>query len=133
MPDSGGLLAEALRDRLGSIRTLQERVTALETYPDEPLQAFDCELAQALAAALLRRALRALSTSDGYEVATALAAGRMEPGRLGMAEQMMIVQDLAAAGLAAWDPGSGEVAPTFLLHELMGLFQAAVSAAGAMP
>lgn len=116
----GGALRERLLDRV----RLMERVKALETYPEggesQAVSRRDAE-------AVLRQALRALGNRDGYELAGRLLAGEEVTG--GGLEEWVGLQELAQAGLVAWDLGSGQVEVTPLLRELHAALSGAVQEA----
>jgi hypothetical protein len=79
---------------------------------------------------VLRRALAALSSREGYELAGRLLAGE-DALAAGSLESSIVLQDLAQAGLAVWDVGSGSSQPTPLLRELFQLLAVAVTEAAA--
>ena len=120
-------LAGAIAERALSLSRVQDRLRALETYaaPGEPTPD-----GQAAAEAVLRRALAALSSREGYELAGRLLAGE-DALADGTPESSVVLQDLAQAGLAVWDVGSGSSQPTPLLRELLQVLAAAVTEAAA--
>ena len=120
-------LAGAIAERVLSLSRVQDRLRALETYPasGEPVPG-----RQAAAEAVLRRALAALSSREGYELAGRLLAGE-DTLAAGSLESSIVLQDLAQAGLAVWDVGSGSSQPTPLLRELFQLLAVAVTEAAA--
>jgi hypothetical protein len=116
----GGALRERLLDRV----RLMQRVQALETYPEggerQAVSRRDAE-------AVLRQALRALGNRECYEMAGRLLAGEAVTG--GGLEEWTGLQELAQAGLVAWDVGSGRVEVTPLLRELDAVLAGAVQEA----
>ena len=120
-------LAGAIAERVLSLSRVQDRLRALETYPASGEQVPD---RQAAAEAVLRRALAALSSREGYELAGRLLAGE-DTLAAGSPESSVVLQDLAQAGLAVWDVGSGSSQPTPLLRELFQLLAVAVTEAAA--
>ncbi len=116
----GGALRERLLDRV----RLMERVQALETYPEGGESR---AVARRDAEAVLRQALRALGNRECYELAGRLLAGDAVTG--GGLEEWVGLQELAQAGLVAWDVGSGQVEVTPLLRELHAVLAGAVQEA----
>lgn len=118
-------LAGAIAERVLSLSRAQDRLQALETYTASGEPEPD---GQAAAEAVLRRALAALSSREGYELAGRLLAGE-DALAAGSPESSVVLQDLAQAGLAVWDVGSGASQPTPLLRELFQVLAAAVTEA----
>jgi hypothetical protein len=120
----GHALGAALRGRLLDRVRVMERVQALETYREgrgsQAVSRPDAE-------AVLRQALRALGNRECYELAGRLLAGEAVTG--GGVEAWIGLQELAQAGLVAWDLGSAEVRVTPLLRELYAVLAGAVEEA----
>ncbi|MHB1499967.1 MAG: hypothetical protein ACYCYK_02160 [Candidatus Dormibacteria bacterium] len=121
----GGGLAAAIADRRAAFLRAQERWLALETRPLRAGAEPDSE--RDLVEALLRRALLCLAGASEYALAHQLLGTGAVVASGPLAE--LSLQALAQAGLATWDPSSGELHPTALLEELMGLFESAVEGA----
>jgi hypothetical protein len=102
-------LAEALAERVDSLARTRERLRAVDDSTEHVVDEPEAE-------AVLRRALAALSSVEGYEQARRVAAGVHVTG----------CYDLAKAGLVIWEPGSDTVRPAALLIELMKVFEPAV-------
>lgn len=96
-------LAEALAERVAALARTKERLQAL----DDPTA--NHVVQEADANAVLSQALAVLNARDGYDVARRLLRG----------EHIAESDDLAKAGLLAWDPVSNAFRPTSLLLELM--------------
>ncbi len=100
----------------------QERLQALESGAP-PAPAAGRELAETL----LRQALQCLSGAPEYLAAAhLLQAGGIVPEQepaLGPS-----LQAISQAGLASWDPSTGELRPTSLLVALVGIFDSATQA-----
>jgi hypothetical protein len=111
-------LGGALAERVVSLSRTHERLRALEDFSESDGHV----VGQADAEALLRRALLALSKGEAFELARRILAGESLPGS----------EELAQAGLVIWDPDANSVGPTALLVELMRVFEAAITDAGAM-
>lgn len=120
-------LGSAIAERVLSLSRAQDRLRALETHPAAVEPEPD---GQAAAEAVLRRALAALGSREGYQLAGRLLAGEKVP-TAGSLESSTVLQDLAQAGLAVWDVGSGSSQPTPLLRELLEPLAAAVTEAAA--
>ena len=128
-PESG-LLADAIAGRQAAFLQAQERLQALEAYPPggELPEVSDRRLPEAL----LRRALQCLAGSVEYHLAQRiLREGSLHAGpALVMAVGL---QALSQAGLATWDPSTGEFRPTELVAELMRFFEAGIEGVLAQP
>ena len=129
-PDRGSAeeaLVSALGDRLAGFLRAQERWRALDTRTPGAGVAPGGE--RALSEALLRRALQCLAGASEY----ALAHRLVDSGQVTAADPLTEVslQALAQAGLASWDPSSGEVVATTLLRALMSIFDSAIVGAAA--
>ncbi|MHB8613004.1 MAG: hypothetical protein ACYDAL_11325 [Candidatus Dormibacteraceae bacterium] len=120
-------LAGAIAERVLSLSRVQDRLRALETYAPSGEAEQD---GQAAAEAVLRRALAALSSREGYELAGRLLVSEDAIAARSL-ESSVILQDLSQAGLAVWDVGLGSSQPTLLLRELFRLLEAAVTEAAA--
>ncbi len=122
---AGGGPAAAVADRRTAFLRAQDRWLALETRPlraeAEPGGERD------LLEALLRRALLCLAGAAEYALALRLWGTGPVVASGPLAE--VSLQALAQAGLATWDPSTGELRPTALLEELMVLFESAVEGA----
>ncbi|HUZ00325.1 MAG TPA: hypothetical protein VMU89_08235 [Thermomicrobiaceae bacterium] len=122
-PVTGGL-GEALRERLLDRVRLLERAQALESHPPASgagrNRTGDSE-------AVLRQALRALGDAQCFRMAGQVLAG--EAAAAGGVGEWLALQELAQAGLASWDLGTGKVEPTPLLRELHALLAAAIDEA----
>jgi hypothetical protein len=124
-----GGLGSAIAERVVALARVQDRLRALDTYTESIAPTED---RRAAAEIVLRGALAALSSREGYELAGRLLA-REDPAAAGSEESSVALQDLAQAGLAVWDVGSGSSQPTPLLRELFTLLDQAVSEAEAQP
>ncbi len=117
-----GGLADALAERVRSLSRTSDRLRALEDYREDS----DAHIVgQADAEAVLRSALLALSSREGYEIAERVLAGDRVPAAEEFADK------LSRAGLVIWDPDSDLLRPTALLVELMRLFESAITEAQA--
>lgn len=96
-------LAEAVAERVDALARTKARLQALgDQTADHVVQEADAD-------AVLRQALAVLATSDGSDRARRLLRG----------EDVRACDDLAKAGLVAWDPASRAVRPTALLVEMI--------------
>lgn len=111
-------LADALGERVRSLARTGERLQALEDYREDSSTHV---VGRPDAEAVLRSALLALSSAEGFDTARRILAG----------ERVAATEDLATAGLVSWDPGSDSLRPTALLVELMRLFESAIGEAQA--
>jgi hypothetical protein len=118
-------LAAAIGDRQAGLLRAQERWRALETRPAGTQVAPGG--GRELSEALLRRALQCLAGSSEYALARQLMGSRQLITADPLTE--LSLQALAQAGLASWDPSTGELAATALLEALMGFFDSAVEGA----
>ena len=124
---AGEALALALGDRLAGYLRAQERWWALDTRPPGPGMPPGGE--RGLSEALLRRALQCLAGAPEYALARSLVDNREVTAADPLTE--VSLQALAQAGLASWDPSSGELGATALLEALMSIFDSAIAGAAA--
>ena len=122
-------LAEAIAERVLALARVRDRLLAL----DDPMQSGTLpEDRRGAAEVVLRTALAALSSREGYALAGRLLA-REDVPESGGEEPSNPMEALAQAGLAVWDVGSGASKPTPLLRELFRLLDRAVTEAEAKP
>ncbi|HEX9100266.1 MAG TPA: hypothetical protein VF956_12330 [Candidatus Dormibacteraeota bacterium] len=112
-------LGSALAERVLSLSRTNERVRSL----DDSRESEPHVVGEPDAEKVLRRALLALSSHRGYDVARRILAG----------EQVDAGDELATAGLVTWDPVSDSMRPTPLLIEMMRVFESAVDEARQEP
>ena len=122
-------LGGAIAERVSALARVQERLRALDTYEESSAPT---EARRAAAEDVLRGALAALSSREGYELAGRLLSGE-DALAAGSVESSIVLKGLAQAGLAVWDVGSGSSQPTPLLRELFQLLDQAVSEAETQP
>ena len=122
-------LGGAIAERVAALARVQGRLQALDTYTESNAPTEDRRTA---VETVLRCALAALSSREGYELAGRLLA-REDVHAAGSLESSIVLEDLAQAGLAVWDLGSGSSRPTPLLRELFHLLDQAVTEAEALP
>ncbi|GAC1666098.1 MAG: hypothetical protein PVS3B2_03510 [Candidatus Dormibacteraceae bacterium] len=108
-------LGDALAARVLSLSRTSERLRAL----DDSSESEPHVVGQADPETILRRALLALSSHQGYDSARRVLAG----------EHLTVSDELAKAGLVMWDPASDSMQATALLIELMRQFEFAVDEA----
>ncbi|HEY8802112.1 MAG TPA: hypothetical protein VIN00_03455 [Candidatus Dormibacteraeota bacterium] len=122
-------LSGAIAERVVALARVQDRLRALDTHTEASAPTED---RRAAAEVVLRGALAALSSREGYELAGRLLA-REDVHAAGSLESSIVLEDLAQAGLAVWDLGSGSSRPTPLLRELFHLLDQALTEAEALP
>jgi hypothetical protein len=110
-------LGEALTERVLSLARTNERLRALEDESEGHV------VGEPDAETVLRSALLALCSREGYDSARRILAG----------EQVSAGDRLQKAGLVVWDPAANSMRPTALLIELIGLFEAAIAEAQVQP
>ena len=108
-------LGDALAERVQSLARTEARLRALDDTDGSPAHVVD----QPEAESVLRRALLALSSQAGYDSARRVLAG----------EHVAVSDELAKAGLVAWDLAADSMRATALLVELMKVFEPAVEEA----
>jgi hypothetical protein len=108
-------LGDALAERVLSLARTNARLRALDDSRESEAHV----VGEPDAETVLRRALLALSSQVGYDVASRILAG----------EQVNAGDELAKAGLVMWDPASDSMRATALLIELMRLFESVVDEA----
>ena len=126
---AAGGLGGAIAERAAALARVQDRLRALDTHTESSPPPED---RRAAAEVVLRGALAALSTRDGYALARRLLARDGVPAAASL-ESSLVLQDLGQAGLAVWDVGSGLSQPTLLLRELFQLLDQAVTQAEEQP
>lgn len=122
-PEPGSALADAIADRQAGLLRAHERGLALA--PGAPLEAGSGGAGRSLSEALLRRALQCLAESSEYSLARRLVA----EGSLAATPSLLVEvsrQALAQAGLATWNPATGELRGTALVAALMRFFEAGI-------
>ena len=126
---AAGRLGGAIAERVAALGRVQDRLRALDTYDESMATTED---RRAAAETVLRGALAALSSQEGYQLAGRLLAldGREAAGTL---QSSVTLRDLSQAGLAVWDVDSGSSQPTPLLRELFQVLDQAVREAEAQP
>jgi hypothetical protein len=108
-------MGQALAERVLSLVRTDARLQALDdSFESEPHV-----LGEPDAEVVLRRALLALSSQQGYDSARRILNG----------EHVEVGDELATAGLVVWDPASDSMRATALLTELMTVFESALSEA----
>jgi len=122
-------LGGAIAERVEALTRVQDRLRALDTHTESSTPTED---RRAAAETVLRGALAALSSREGYELAERILANEDLNGA-GSGEPTIVLQGLAQAGLTVWDLGSGSSQPTTLLRELFQLLDQAVTEAEAQP
>jgi hypothetical protein len=112
-------LGSALAERVQSLSRANARLRAVEDSRESEAHV----VGEPDSETVLRRALQALSSHQGYDSARRILAG----------EPVNAVDELAKAGLVTWNPVSDSMRATALLIELMRVFESAVDEARQEP